>query len=399
LAIWPVYHQAPLYRLLAQDSRLSFTAIFMSSVGTRPYAHEGYGGDEISWGIDPLDGYHSIFLRRSACDRECGGFLTFRDYDIVPTLLRMKFDVLWIHDYYTLTYLLAVASQCLCGRGVLFRAETSLLAERPFWKRALKRALLPLVLREVHGVYIGSESHRWFRFYGMPEERLTFGPYAIDSERLLGSAGSTEGRKRWARASLGLDDSMGPVILFVGRMIETKQPLAVLDAFRRVRTNRKCVLLMVGTGKLLGEVREGIQRDSIPDVICPGFLDQNEIASAYLAADVFCLFSRADTWGFVVNEAMTFGLPLIVSDRVASATDLVRDGVNGYVVSHRDVDALARIMDVLVRSEGLRARLGTSSEKIVRRWNHEAAAAGIVDGVRRIVGEDRWLEANCVTGG
>jgi glycosyltransferase involved in cell wall biosynthesis len=354
LATWPVYYQAPLYRALAQDRRLSFTAVFMSSVGTRPYAHEGYGGERLSWGVDALDGYQSIFLKRSEADREGGGLLAFRDYDIVPTLLRMKFEALWVHDYHTLTYLLAMASQMVTRRGVLLREETTLLDERPLWKRRVKSMLLPLILKNVHGLYIGTQSYRWFRSYGVPECRLTFAPYVVDASRLFDSFRPSKNSKTLARQRFAIDASRGPVILFVGRMIEKKQPLALLEAFRQVRTKKKCVLLMVGTGEMIAAVRAKVHLHSIPDVICPGFLDQNQIAAAYAAADVFCLFSsHAETWGLVVNEAMTFGLPVVVSDRVGAATDLVREGVNGYVVSHQDVDGLAQRLGELVASERL----------------------------------------------
>ena len=98
-----------------------------------------------------------------------------------------------------------------------------------------------------------------------------------------------------------------------------------------------------------------------------GFLDQSQIARAYVAADIFALVSSHDeTWGLVVNEAMNFGLPIIVSDRVGSASDLVKDGHNGFVVPHDDLDALiARYR--LVVSDDLRTRFGEASRQMISR--------------------------------
>ena len=88
----------------------------------------------------------------------------------------------------------------------------------------------------------------------------------------------------------------------------------------------------------------------IPDVALAGFLNQSELPRAFACADAFVLFSRyGETWGVVVNEAMNFGLPVLVSDKVGSGTDLVQESRNGYVVPAEDVD-LIRSQDAQSRS-------------------------------------------------
>ncbi len=80
----------------------------------------------------------------------------------------------------------------------------------------------------------------------------------------------------------------------------------------------------------------------------------------------------------VVNEAMNFGLPIVVSDRVGCGPDLVRSGHNGYVVRHRDEGALAEAICTLVADAELRARMGQQSLRIIRDWGQERCAEGIV---------------------
>ena len=57
-----------------------------------------------------------------------------------------------------------------------------------------------------------------------------------------------------------------------------------------------------------------------------GFRQGEALLECFAAADVFVLLSRRETWGVVVNEAAAFGLPLVLSDRVGAAGDLLRDG-------------------------------------------------------------------------
>ena len=214
-------------------------------------------------------------------------------------------------------------------RSILLREEQTLLAPRPRWKQAIKRVALPLIFGRATAVYIGSENRRWLQHFGFPEERLFPAPYCVDAERLQRAGAALSGST--LRARFGIDGH-DPVILSVSRLVPSKQPLELLEAFARVRRLRRCVLLVVGTGELEGEMRAKVERESIPDVRFAGFLNQMDIAAAYSAADVFALFSRYEPWGLVVNEAMHLGLPVVVSDRVGSAADLVKEGTTGYVV-------------------------------------------------------------------
>jgi glycosyltransferase involved in cell wall biosynthesis len=81
----------------------------------------------------------------------------------------------------------------------------------------------------------------------------------------------------------------------------------------------------------------------------------------------------------VVNEAMNFGLPIIVSSRVGSAVDLVEPGGNGFTFPAGDVDALAAAMNALARDASLRARLGARSLEIIETQTIPMLAAAIED--------------------
>ena len=71
------------------------------------------------------------------------------------------------------------------------------------------------------------------------------------------------------------------------------------------------------------------------------------IVERYVVADVFALLSRHEPWGVVVNEAAACGLPLVLSDRVGAAFDLLEDGRNGFLVPADDVSAAAGAMRAL----------------------------------------------------
>lgn len=386
----PVYYQAPLYRRLAADPRVDFTAIFASSAGATRPIDNGFGAP-VSWGVDVLSGYRSVFLRRADQNPTGGGISALRDLDVIAEVFGGRYDVLWLHGYHTITHILALLAQRARRGSVLVREEQTLLSPRPLWKRCVKALALRPLLAGSYGLFIGTENRRWFTHWGVPEGRLVSVPYVVDNDTLQAQAAILAPRREGLRAALGVAPGAGPTILMVARLIEKKQPLHLLEAFRRVRASTQCTLLVVGSGPLEQQMRQQVAEREIPDVVFAGFMDQMHIAEAYSAADVFVLGSSHDeTWGLVVNEAMNFGLPIIVTDRVGCATDLVLEGRNGFVVPYDDLDALAQAIARVVQDADLRRRLGAGSLEVIAEWTYDAGAAGIMEAVRRAVGSSRW---------
>lgn len=390
LAASPRYFQAPLYRAVAHHKAIDFTAIFASSEGLRP--HDAGYARQFVWDVDSTDGFRHIFLRRSGRNPVVGRFLSLRDWDVAAVVARGGFEVLWLNGYNFLTHQLAAATQRGLAKPLLIREEQTLLHARPRLKAVVRALALRLLFSQARGLYIGTENRRWFERYGMPPERLHFSPYCVDNDRFRLQAASLAPHRDALRSEFGLSKNGGSVILTVARLIPKKQPLALLEAFDRVRRRTTCSLLIVGSGSLDEVVRRRAAR--IPDVVVAGFMNQSEIARAYACADVFTLFSRShETWGLAVNEAMNFALPVVVSDKVGCAADLVQDGVNGFIVDHRDPAALADRLLQLVKAPQLRQHMGDASARAILRWNYGVACDGVVEAVRASVGEQRWSEA------
>jgi glycosyltransferase involved in cell wall biosynthesis len=89
----------------------------------------------------------------------------------------------------------------------------------------------------------------------------------------------------------------------------------------------------------------------------------------------------------VVNEAMCFGLPVIASDQVAAAADLVRDGANGFVYPVGDSLALAGRLRSVLGDEWRRTRMGRQSYNIISTWDFDQDVAGVLKALRSVIGE------------
>jgi glycosyltransferase involved in cell wall biosynthesis len=116
--------------------------------------------------------------------------------------------------------------------------------------------------------------------------------------------------------------------------------------------------------------------------VVAGGLSEDDLARRYVDADVFALLSRHEPWGVVVNEAAASGLPLVLSDRVGAAYDLLRDGENGLLVPADDVAAAADALRKLASDPDLRRRMGEQSRELVRGWDYEPSVENFVVAVR-----------------
>ncbi len=314
---------------------------------------------------------------------------------VVGEVVRGRFEVLSLGGYNSITYLLGAAAQRAMRRPLLFREEQTLLEPRSLAKTVAKEIALRALFRQGTALAISRENRRWFEHYGVPEERVFSTPYAVDNDGLQAAAQRLASDRRRLRLSFGIDDRGGVVILSVSRLVPKKQPLFLLEAFRRVRARMQCTLLIVGSGELEAQMRARVERDAIPDVKFAGFVSHSRIADAYGAADVFALLSRAhETFGLVVPEAMNFGLPIVVSDKVGCAPDLVADGLNGFIVSHADAEQAARAFARLIADAPRRQAMGRASLMRLESWSLDDEVDGFLRAIAAAVGPQRWSLAH-----
>lgn len=158
--------------------------------------------------------------------------------------------------------------------------------------------------------------------------------------------------------------------IFVGRFVETKNLEILLRAYSLYAGsagNSARKLVMVGDGPLTGKLRHLAHELGVAgQVVFTGFLSSREVSVRLASSLALLLISMKETWGLTVNEAVAFGLPLIVSYPVGARDALVRDGVNGFVVDPNSVDAIsAALHEVSSDRDAWRAM---SSQSQARAW-------------------------------
>lgn len=130
------------------------------------------------------------------------------------------------------------------------------------------------------------------------------------------------------------------VVLYSGALIHRKGVDLLARAFAAVGAQHPSLRLhLLGVGELEGELRS-ILAPVAGQVRFLGFRDWHELPAVYAGADVLCVPSRYDGWGLVVPEGFAAGLPVIATNRMGAALDLLKNGENGWSIKADDLPGL-----------------------------------------------------------
>jgi glycosyltransferase involved in cell wall biosynthesis len=217
------------------------------------------------------------------------------------------------------------------------------------------------------------------KVYRIPGERMIEAPFSGSDAGWCEAVRSAPDRAT-ARKTLAID-SESFVALFVGTLIELKGIDVLLDAWAGVRSSGD--LLLIAGGCMPGNeaypvvLRERAERLGIsPAVRFVGPQKRGDLLVCYRAADVFVLPSRKDTWGKVLAEAASLGLPLVATPACGAAGYVVQESRNGHVVPSNDVNALACALNRL-RSRQVREAMSRESIALARTYlDRDAEYAG-----------------------
>ena len=375
----PIQYYVHLYRAISALPGVELTVFYLSDQGLDGYFDADFQ-KQIRWDVDLLGGYRSVFLESGKGGKKKFGLFRMPDWQFLKQLLWDRYDVIWAHGYQDSNILGAKLVTLLQRKAFLVREDQTLLEPRSRKVLVLKRLMFGLVFcgSKSGGLFTGTNSRAHFQHFGVKEARLYPALHCVDDVAFARSAYALKPERQLIRQGFGIADD-APVALFCGKLIDKKQPLRLVEAFARVAAKHPCWLLLAGDGPLFAEVKTLCDTLGVADrVVFAGFLNQSQLPRAYAAADLFVLPSSThETWGLVVNEAMHFSLPVIVSDHVGCAPDLVKDGVNGFIVPAMNTEKLSEAMGKLLVDGELRAAFGAQSATLIQDYTVKNCAQQI----------------------
>jgi glycosyltransferase involved in cell wall biosynthesis len=379
----PIQYQAPLLRRIAQEPDIDLTVFFGSDFSVRGYRDEGFGVP-VKWDVPLLDGYRHVFLPRLRDGNDIsvstplnrGILRALKGSDAQPA-----FDVLWVHGYASVNSMHGMLAAKLLGIPVMLRAESWLRDRgRSAVKLAAKRLCFEALATLVDAVLpIGTlNSEYWQHYFGdrIPQFLV---PYAVDNHYFSERARQARARRAELQAELNLDPTR-PVILFAAKLQERKNCAHLIEAYARLASTGLTAfpyLVIVGDGEERAALERQAAATGLDSIRFTGFRNQSELPRFFDLASVFVLPSRHEPWGLIVNEVMNAARPVIVSDDVGCAPDLVQDGVNGFVYRTGDIEGLAAALSRVLASPVTAEALGAHAYQRIQQWGLEQDIQGI----------------------
>lgn len=234
--------------------------------------------------------------------------------------------------------------------------EPSFASTLPDWNRfsvAWQETELDTECENADRILVGSQFARTtFMEDGFPAEKMVVIPYGADLKRFS------------PEQTLGVQKKIFRV-LFVGGILQRKGISYLLRAYHRFK-GPNTELLLVGRcpdeSSPFAPFRDDFKH--IPHV------PQAELSQIYRSADVFVFPTLIEGMGLVVLEAMASGLPVITTPN--GPGDLVRDGVDGFVIPIRDVDAIVEKLEFLRTHPEDALRMGQNARERAKEftWEH-----------------------------
>lgn len=251
---------------------------------------------------------------------------------VIKYLKRDKYDFIISSAMATPTGILAI--MYMKFRKIPFYLES----EGGFAKsgRGIKENLKKFIMRDAKGYFsttpIGDD---YFITYGADPKKIYKYPFTSLYQKDILRQPLTSCEKRQLRDKLNIKEEK--VIVSVGQFIYRKGFDLLIEASKRL--NNEVGIYIVG-GIPTQEYLEQKEKLNAQNVHFVGFKRKDELAEYYMASDLFVLPTREDIWGLVINEAMSYGLPVITTDKCIAGMELVDDS-NGRIIPSGEVDKLA----------------------------------------------------------
>lgn len=376
----PVQYHTPIWRKLASYPDLDVKVHFFSDHSVRGGLDKEFGVN-ISWDTPILEGYEHVFLKRD------GNYLkplsvTMSNPEKV--LREGRFDVILIAGYvYSFEIQLMMAARKL-GIKIVMRGEFTDLkgGAVPLWKKLVRESYLKWVYSNVDAFgVVGKQARKHLTSRGIHSSKMFFSPYSVDTETFDRQKEAFS--REETRKELGLDDDTF-AFLFSGKLMDRKQIVLLVEAFAHLPNPEKAALIILGDGEQREEVVNKGKAILGERFLFQGFVNQTQLGKYYLASDAFVLPSKYEAWGLVVNEAMQFGLPLLLSDMIGSHQDLLTSGETGYLFKTGDVHDLARGLQKLMDSPEKSREMGKRGEEVIENYSTTCSTVGLYNAIQSL---------------
>src|SRR5690606_34771682 len=139
-------------------------------------------------------------------------------------------------------------------------------------------------------------------------------------------------------------------ITAIGRLSKEKGFSDLIDVFKLVNERYpNWHLNIVGDGMEKDNIKKKIKENNLDEVITMhGFKDKQELNEILLNTSIYVMTSYTESFGLVLIEAMSYGVPCISFDSARGPLEIIDNNVNGYIIKNRDKEEMTNKIAALI---------------------------------------------------
>lgn len=312
-----------------------------------------------SWFHENFDYFKAIYLKSWSVGKVALSFQQFK------YLWRHKeYDYIIVGMYSTWIQMMSIIFMRILSVPYILNSDGGFIKKENIFVRLIKNFFISNA-----SAYLASSSGtaKYLQYYGASKKIFVY-PFTTSFKKEICKQISLN-EKINCRKSIGAKESV--IVLFSGQFIYRKGIDVLLNAARYV--DKKCGIYIVG-GNPTSEYFSIVSLYSLKNIHFVDFKTPKELAVFYKAADIYVLPTREDIWGLVINEAMSYGLPVITTDKCLAGRELIENGENGYIIPVDNPSELAKYINILADDIKLRESISNKNKLKIQEYNLENMA-------------------------
>lgn len=367
-----IQYQIPLFKKLAKI--IDLHVFFGSKQGLSSY-HDKDFNKQIKWNIPLIKGYKYSILKNS---NKISLDSFFFNSSGIKEAIKKNFDKVIILGWNNIFYLKTFFWCLYYSSEIIIRSENNLYKKQPLFKKILKEIILRIFFKFINSfISIGSLNEEFYKYYGVKKNKIFRAPYSIDDNFFKKNI--VRNKQKWKKNNN--ISNQAKIFLFVGKLIKRKRVLDLIKVAQSKKLNNNSYFLIIGDGPLKKKLLQKINNLKLNNISILGFKSQNQLRFYYSLADVLILPSEYETWGLVINEAMSSGVPCIVSDSCGAAKDMIIKYKTGFQYKNGNINQLIKLINLIINNKDILFDLKKNTFLYSRKFSLNKTVEGFLNAI------------------
>lgn len=175
-------------------------------------------------------------------------------------------------------------------------------------------------------------------------------------------------------------------IISIGRLSKEKGFITLIDVFKLVNDKYPdWTLNVIGDGIERKNIEAKIKEHNLSEkIVMHGYCDREYIEKQLLNTSIYVMTSYEESFGLVLIEAESFGIPCIAFDSAQGATEIIRNNKNGYLIKQRNITEMSEKIIKLIEDIKLRKAMGQEAKKDTLKYSKEIISKKWYDFIKNI---------------